>query len=88
VDAPLIRGAVAVGASFAFAVSLGEFGATSFLGRRPSQTTAPQAIFRLLGRPGEITEGQAMALATALMVIVCIVVFLLDRREDPRITLL
>jgi thiamine transport system permease protein len=87
IDTPLVAGAVAVGASFAFAVSLGEFGATSFLGRRPAQTTAPQAIFRLLGRPGESTEGQAMALATALMVIVAVVVFLLDLRREERSTL-
>ncbi len=88
IDAPLVRNAAAVGASFAFAVSIGEFGATSFLARRPDQTTVPQSIFRLLGRPGEANEGQAMALATLLMLLIVAVVVLFDRADDPRSAML
>ncbi len=64
VDLPLTARAIAVGAGFALAVSLGEFGATSFI-VRPDTTTMPVAIFRLLGRPG--TFGEAMALSVILM---------------------
>jgi len=66
VDLPLVTRALAVGALFAFAISIGEFGATSFI-VRPSTVTIPIAIFRLLGRPGAF--GEAMAMAVVLMVI-------------------
>ncbi len=69
VDAPLAGRALLVGAAFAFAVSLGEFGATSFVPRRPETTTAPIAIFRLLGQPGDVLRGQAMALSVILMIV-------------------
>jgi thiamine transport system permease protein len=60
---------VAVGAAFALAVSLGEFGATAFI-VRPESTTMPVAIFRLLGRPG--TFGEAMAMSVMLMGLVVV----------------
>jgi len=69
VDLPLVARALAVGALFAFAISIGEFGATSFI-VRPSTTTIPIAIFHLLGRPG--TFGEAMAMAVVLMAITAI----------------
>ena len=53
---------------FAFAVSLGEFGATVFIAR-PDTPTLPVAVARLLGRAGELNYGQAMALSTILMVV-------------------
>ena len=69
VDLPIAARALAVGGAFSFAVSLGEFGATSFLPRHPDRLTAPLALFRLLGTPGEALRGQAMALAVVLMVL-------------------
>ena len=75
---------VAVGAGFAFAVSLGEFGATSFIPRRPETLTAPLALFRLLGTPGEALRGQAMALAVALMALTAVAVFVMDLWGDTR----
>ncbi len=45
---------------FAFAVSLGEFGATSFLAR-DEHPTLPVVIYRLLGHPGELNYGMALA---------------------------
>ncbi|MGB1630637.1 MAG: ABC transporter permease [Acidimicrobiales bacterium] len=71
------RGAL-VGGGFAFAVSLGEFGATSFLPRRPDDVTAPVALFRLLSTPGDLLRGQAMALAVVLMVLVSVSVFVIE----------
>lgn len=75
---------LAVGAAFAFAVSLGEFGATSFVPRRPETLTAPLALFRLLGTPGTALRGQAMALAVTLMALTAAVVFVVDLLGDTR----
>ncbi|MBJ7513428.1 MAG: iron ABC transporter permease [Acidimicrobiia bacterium] len=78
VDLPVIRSAVATGAGFAFAISLGEFGATAFI-VRPETTTLPIAIYRLLGRPGETNFGAAMASAVLLMSATAAILILLDR---------
>ena len=84
VDLRVAARGVAVGAGFAFAVSLGEFGATSFIPRRPETLTAPLALFRLLGTPGEALRGQAMALAVALMALTAVAVFVMDLWGDVR----
>ena len=63
VDLPLIRGAIARAAGIAAAVSIGEFGATSFLTRSGSMTV-PIAISQLMGRPGPLLQQAAYALAT------------------------
>ncbi|MFJ8077937.1 ABC transporter permease [Streptomyces sp. NPDC096176] len=78
VDLPFVRRAVMVAAGFAFAVSLGEFGATVFIAR-PDNPTLPVAVARLLGRPGELNYGQAMALSTILMVVCAAALLLLER---------
>ena len=66
IDLPLIARGLTVAAGFAFAISLGEFGATSFLPRRADTLTGPQAVFRLLSTPGDLLRGQAMALSVVL----------------------
>ncbi|MEO6987147.1 MAG: ABC transporter permease subunit, partial [Aquihabitans sp.] len=78
VDGPVARRALLVGAAFAFAVSLGEFGATSFLAR-PDAPTVPVAMFRLLGQPGAALRGQAMALGTVLAVLTMVSVLVIER---------
>ncbi len=78
IDLPMIRRQIAVAAGFAFAVSLGEFGATSFL-VRASNVTVPIAIYRSLGRPGGDNLSQAMALSVILMAVVAVVVVVIDR---------
>jgi len=65
VDVPLAGRAFAVAAGFAFAIALGEFGATVFVARA-EQPTLPVAIFRFLGRPGAENQGLAAALAVVL----------------------
>jgi thiamine transport system permease protein len=74
IDLPIVARAVLVGAVFAFTISMGEFGATNMIAR-PERPTLPVAIYRYLGRPGEANYGQALAMATVLMV-VCAVGFL------------
>ncbi|WP_208867821.1 ABC transporter permease [Streptomyces wuyuanensis] len=83
VDLPLVRRALLVAAGFAFAVSLGEFGATVFIAR-PDNPTLPVAVARLLGRPGELNYGQAMALSTILMLVCAAALLLLDRLRPDR----
>ena len=66
IDLPLIGRALLVAASFAFTISIGEFGASSLI-TRPEYPTVPVVIYRLLSRPGALNFGQAMALSTILM---------------------
>jgi thiamine transport system permease protein len=66
VDLPLIGRALLVAATFAFTISIGEFGASSLI-TRPEYPTVPVVIYRLLSRPGALNYGQAMALSTILM---------------------
>jgi thiamine transport system permease protein len=67
-----------VAAGFAFAISLGEFGATLFI-VRPETTTVPIAIYRFLGRPGATNSAQAFALATILMALTALAALAGDR---------
>ena len=78
IDLPIVSRGIAVAAGFAFAISLGEFGATVFLAR-PDRPTLPVAIFRFLGRPGEINVAQAYALAVVLMTVTVVAVLLVER---------
>jgi len=77
VDLPMVWRAVVVAAGFAFAVSLGEFGATLFLAR-PDLPTMPVAIARLLSRPGPSNLAQALALGVVLMILTGTVVAALE----------
>jgi thiamine transport system permease protein len=68
VDLPIVWRALAVGAVFAFTVSIGEFGATSMIARA-ELPTIPIAIYRFLSRPGALNYGQALAMSTILMAV-------------------
>ncbi|MFE9839347.1 ABC transporter permease [Streptomyces sp. NPDC005551] len=83
VDLPMVRRAMLVAAGFAFAVSLGEFGATVFIAR-PDNPTLPVTVDRLLGRPGDLNYGQAMALSTILMAVCAVALLLLERVRTDR----
>jgi thiamine transport system permease protein len=83
IDLPIVARALAVGAGFAALVSLGEFGATAFV-VRPSSTTVPALIYRLLGRPGSTSFSSAMALAVILAVITTLLVLMIDRARSSR----
>ena len=83
VDLPLVRRALLVAAGFAFAVSLGEFGATVFIAR-PDAPTLPVAVARFLGRAGEVNYGQAMAMSTILMLVCAATLLALERIRTDR----
>ncbi len=78
VDLPILFRSATVAAGFAFAVSMGEFGATVFIARAISPTM-PVAIFRFLGQPGAANLGQAMALSCVLMLVTVVSIAAVDR---------
>ena len=78
IDFRLSYRSLLVGGGFSFAISLGEFGATSFLPRNPDTLTAPLVIYRLLSTPGEELRGQAMALSVILAGITSLSIFLVE----------
>ena len=75
---PVLRVVMIASAGLAAAVSLGEFGAASFL-TRAGTPTVPVQIVRLLSRPGEQSLGVAAALAVVLVVTTLLLVLLVDR---------
>jgi thiamine transport system permease protein len=78
IDLPLVRRAALVATGFAFAISLGEFGATTVIARA-SAPTVPIVIVRLLGRPGALNVSEAFALSTLLMVLTAASAVVVDR---------
>ncbi|HUF98311.1 MAG TPA: iron ABC transporter permease [Ilumatobacter sp.] len=78
---PALRRPLATGAGLAAAISLGEFGATSFLSRSGAETL-PIAIDRLLGRTGRLFQAQAFALSTILAVATIVLVVAIDAGGD------
>ncbi|MBC7291720.1 MAG: iron ABC transporter permease [Actinotalea sp.] len=78
VDWPLAARSLGLAVGLAFAVSLGEFGATAFLAR-PDQPTLPVVIFRLIGRPGADNLGMALAASVVLALLTATVMLLTER---------
>jgi thiamine transport system permease protein len=69
-------------AGFAFAVSMGEFGATAFL-VRDDRPTLPVAIYRLLSHPGAESYGMALAASVLLAATVAGVIVAVERLRVP-----
>ncbi len=82
VDLPVLWRPLLAAAGFAFAVSLGEFGATSFLAR-PEAPTVPVVIFRLLGNPGALGYGTALAASVVLATVTALVMLAVERLRVP-----
>ena len=78
VELPILTPALIVGATFAFAVSMGEFGASLLL-VRPESTTMPVAVYRMLSQPGAENLGRALAMSTVLMLVVAAVFAAIER---------
>ncbi|MCW2809399.1 MAG: binding-protein-dependent transport system inner rane component [Marmoricola sp.] len=78
VDLPVAWRSLLAAAGFAFAVSLGEFGATSFLAR-DDRPTLPVVIYRLIGHPGAENFGMAMAASVVLAATTAAVMFAVQR---------
>ena len=82
VDLPLMAPSILVSMIFALTISLGEFGATSFL-TRPQYPTLPIAIYRYISQPGALNYGQALAMSTLLMLVCAAGIFLIERLRLP-----
>ncbi len=82
VDGALAARSVGLAVGFAFAVSLGEFGATAFLAR-PDRPTLPVVIFRLIGQPGPDNYGMALAASVVLALLTAGVMALAERLRGP-----
>ena len=82
VDWPIVSRAVLSASTFAFTVSLGEFGAATLLSR-PDFPTLPVAIARFLSQPGGMNYGQAMAMSTILMMITLAGILLIEKLRLP-----
>jgi len=77
VQLPLLAPALVIGAAFAFAISLGDVGATLLLAGE--FTTIPVAIVEALARGGAGDAGRALALGTLLLG-ACVVAFVIIER--------
>ncbi|GAA3815963.1 iron ABC transporter permease [Nocardioides panacisoli] len=84
VDLPILWRPLLAAAGFAFAVSLGEFGATAFI-VRPDTPTLPVFIFRLLEHPGPLNYETAMAGSVVLAVLTAAVILVVERLRVPLI---
>jgi thiamine transport system permease protein len=82
VDWPILARAVLSASTFAFTVSLGEFGAAILL-TRPDYPTLPVAIARFLSQPGGLNYGQAMAMSTILMSLTLVGILLIEKARLP-----
>ena len=85
VESGMIKGALATSLGYAAIISIGEFGASSFLAYG-SEGTIPTLLFRLISRPGEQNYGMAMAVSAILIVFVLSVMLLLSRYSRTRQT--
>lgn len=77
VESGMIRGVLLTAAGYAAIISVGEFGASSFLAYG-LEGTIPTLLFRLIARPGEQNYGMAMAVSATLIVFVWLVIALLE----------
>jgi thiamine transport system permease protein len=82
VDLPVVGRPLLASAGFAFAVSLGEFGATSFLAR-DEHPTLPVVIFGLIGHPGPMNYGMALAASVVLAATTATVMLAVERLHVP-----
>jgi thiamine transport system permease protein len=82
IDLPLITPSLVVAMIFAMTISLGEFGATTFLSR-PQYPTLPIAIFRYISQPGALNYGQALAMSTILMAVCAGGILLIEQLHLP-----
>ncbi|MBZ5739213.1 ABC transporter permease [Nocardioides mangrovi] len=84
VDLPTMWKPLLAAAGFAFAVSLGEFGATSFLAR-DDHPTMPIVIFHLIGHPGAMNYGMALAASVVLAACTAVVMLVVERLRVPTV---
>jgi thiamine transport system permease protein len=83
IESGMIKGVLLTALGYAAIISVGEFGASSFLAYG-SEGTIPTLLFRLIARPGEQNYGMAMAVSAILIAFVWAVMLLLNRYSKAR----
>ena len=81
VESGMIKGVLLTSLGYAAIISVGEFGASSFLAYG-SEGTIPTLLFRLIARPGEQNYGMAMAVSAILISFSFLVVYLSSQRAQ------
>ncbi len=82
VELPILKRSLLMSAIFAFTISLGEFGAATFIST-PENPTIPVAIFQYLSQPGGLNYGQAMAMSTILLMICGLGIAAIEKFKFP-----
>ena len=83
VESGMIKGVLLTALGYAAIISVGEFGASSFLAYG-SEGTIPTLLFRLIARPGEQNYGMAMAISAIMIIFVWSVMLLLSKYARTR----
>ena len=83
VESGMIKGVLFTALGYAAIISVGEFGASTFLAYG-SEGTIPTLLFRLIARPGEQNYGMAMAVSAILILFVWFVIWILGRYSKAR----
>ncbi len=79
---PLIRGSLATGAAFAFAISIAEMSATIMLAQ-PDLLTMPLSVYYLLSSR---QTGAASAMCVMMILVLIFAFVVIDRRSEPSYT--
>ena len=82
VESGMIKGVLLTALGYAAIISVGEFGASSFLAYG-TQGTIPTLLYRLIARPGEQNYGMAMA-TSLILILVALATVLLTSPRKPR----
>jgi thiamine transport system permease protein len=82
VESGMIKGVLLTATGYAAIISVGEFGASSFLAYG-SEGTIPTLLFRLIARPGEQNYGMAMAVS-AILIMLCLTLVIWLGRTSKR----
>jgi thiamine transport system permease protein len=83
IESKMIKGVLLTALGFAGIISIGEFGASSFLANG-SQATIPTLLYRLISRPGEQNFGMAMAVSAILILLSALIVYFVSRVPKER----
>ena len=78
IESGMIKAVLITALGYAAIISIGEFGASSFLAYG-SEGTMPTLLFRLIARPGEQNYGMAMAVSSLLVTLCFAGVYILER---------
>jgi thiamine transport system permease protein len=79
VESGMIQGVLLTALGYAAIISVGEFGASSFLAYG-TEGTIPTLLFRLIARPGEQNYGMAMAVSAIMIFGALTLVYLASAR--------